>query len=450
MSGKNFIWVGALLCVRAFGQTPPIHLKTLDVKIPPALTLPVPEQTALGSQPLTLEEAVAIALRTQPQVGIAKGNFLSQQGKTQEAASGLFPKLSLGTGYSNPRTIRGSGGGGGGGGNSTQFTANLNVQQLLFDFGQTRSQVRQQSALETASKLSLRRTFETVALQVKLAYYSLIQRRAEVSISEANVANRQRQLDQARALSESGLGTPSDMVQAKANLADAAISLTSARDTALAAQISLAQNLGIDPRTPITTVATHEPSLEDESDLEKLVVEALKGRADILAAREQLSAAGFGLASAHLTNAPTILASAGLNGSGRRDFISGEQSSFGVSVSWTFGDGGFKAGKVKEATGNELAARANLVAVSNQAISDLSQASLDLQSALQRVELAQAGVANAQELVRVSEGRYRGGIGQFIDITNAQNTLFSSQKSLIQAQQDVERARASLRAALGL
>src|SRR6185436_3292430 len=113
--------------------------------------------------------------------------------------------------------------GGSGGSSNNQFTTSVSVDQLLFDFGRTRDSVRQQQSLERAS------------------LYNLAEDLANVTIGEGNVANRQRQLDQAQARLNSGLGAPADVVQAKTNLADAAISLSSARNTALTSQITLAQ-----------------------------------------------------------------------------------------------------------------------------------------------------------------------------------------------------------------
>ena len=44
----------------------------------------------------------------------------------------------------------------------------------------------------------------------------------------------------------------------KTNLASAVIALTKARDAALNAQVTLAQLLGIDPRTPVTPATSGE------------------------------------------------------------------------------------------------------------------------------------------------------------------------------------------------
>jgi len=330
------------------------------------------------------------------------------------------------------------------------YAASITVQQLLYDFGKTRDLVRQQSALERASRWNLSRAQQTVAMQVKSAFYTLVQDLANVGISESDVATRQKELDEATARMNNGLGAPADVLQAKTNLAAGAISLSSARDAALTARMSLAQLLGINPRTPIVPAPEKETPLSDEMDLEKLVFDAMQDRPDIKSAKEQVSAATFAVSEARKGNLPRVDVLGGVNGKGPNDFFLTENASYGIVVSWLFGDGGLTAGQVKQAKGNEDAARQNLIVVTNQAISDVGQAYVDLQSSLQRLDIASAGVANALELVRIDEGRYVGGIGQFLDVTTAQASLFTAQLSLSQAQGDVERSRASLRTAIGL
>ncbi len=388
---------------------------------------------------------MAIALKKQPQIGIARANLLSAQGRTGQTASALNPQFVGNAGLNDQRDIKNSTGAVG-----NPVTASVTLRQLIYDFGRTRDQVRQQSSIERSFQQALTRTQQTVALQVRVAFYDLIQSIANVATSEANVSNRQRQLDQAQARMDSGLGAPVDVVQAKTNLADAAISLTTSRDTVLTNRVALAQLLGIDSRTPIVPASAKEIKLDNESDLELLVTDALKNRPDIKAAQETVTAARYGVFAANKDPLPTVTANAGVNGRGANDPFPTQTATFGVNVTWTFGDGGLAAGKRKEAHGSEDAARQNLIQISNQAVSEVSQYFVDLQSASQRVNLAQVEVANALELVRISEGRYTGGLGQFLDVTSAQNSLFTANQRLSQAQEDVERTRARLRTAIGL
>jgi len=444
--GSVLVVLAGAVC-SAIGQsqgTPPPKVTTPDIKIPGQLSLPGPAKSEIGAQPLSIAEAVSIALSKQPQINIARANLQSAQGLLQQAGSGLLPQFSANPGYNNQASIAN------GGPVLDPYAASITVQQLLYDFGKTRDLVRQQSALERASRWNLSRAQQTVAMQVKSAFYTLVQDLANVGISESDVATRQKELDEATARMNNGLGAPADVLQAKTNLAAGAISLSSARDAALTARMSLAQLLGINPRTPIVPAPAKETPLSDEMDLEKLVFDAMQDRPDIKSAKEQVSAATFAVSEARKGNLPRVDVLGGVNGKGPNDFFLTENASYGIVVSWLFGDGGLTAGQVKQAKGNEDAARQNLIVVTNQAISDVGQAYVDLQSSLQRLDIASAGVANALELVRIDEGRYVGGIGQFLDVTTAQASLFTAQLSLSQAQGDVERSRASLRTAIGL
>ena len=443
-AGSASVTVGCVHAQTGNGQTtPPPKVTTPDVKVPGQLSLPGPSKMEIGGQPLTVSEAVAIALKKQPQVNIAWANLLSAQGRVQQAAANLHPQLGLSAGYNNQQSIRDSAP------LIAPYAAALTVQQLLFDFGRTRDSVRQESALERSYRYNVTRTQQTVALQVKSAFYTYVQNLANVAISEDDVATRQRELDEATARMNNGLGAPVDVLQAKTNLAAGAVSLSSARDTALSSQVALAQLLGINPRTPIVPAASTEEALGDESDLEKLVATAMSERPDIKSAKEQVSAATFAVSQARKGNLPRVDAVGGVAGKGATDPLDNQALTYGITVSWLFGDGGLTAGQVKEARGNEEAARQTLIDTTNQAIADVGQAFVDLQSAVQRVGLAQVGVANAEELVRIDEGRYTGGIGQFLDVTTAQASLYSAKLSRSQAQGDLERARARLRVAVG-
>ncbi|HWD39013.1 MAG TPA: TolC family protein, partial [Fimbriimonas sp.] len=410
--------LAVLVCIVAAAQaqdqnkpTPPPKVTTPDITIPTPLKLAEPSAPEIGAQPLTPEEAVAIALRKQPTIGIAMASVTSAQGRTQQATSVLNPQIIGAAGFNDSRSLLD-----GGEQVGDRFSASVGLQQLVYDFGHTRAQVRQQEALERSLRHTLTRTQQSIAMQVRLAFYDLVQSREDVTTSEANVTNRQRELDQANARMNSGLGPPVDVVQAKTNLAAAVISLVSAQENALGSQVSLAQLLGIDSRTPINLAAGGEKVLDAEADLSKLVLQALSTRPDIKAAREQVTAAHFAISAAKTENLPNVSASAGISGAGPNDPFSSRSGAFGVNVTVTFGDGGFTAGRVKEAQGNEEAARQSLIDTTNQAVTDVSQAYVQLQSALKRVTVAQDAVVNAQELVRISEGRYTGGLGQFLDV----------------------------------
>lgn len=439
----------ALASSAAIGQqTPAIHPQTPEIKVPPAVTIqgPPPPENLVGGQPLGVAEAIRLALRYQTDLTIAKGNVQVAAGQAKAAAAALGPQLTLTAGAADQEVFRGTAQVG-----TNSFTGGVNASQLLFDFGKTRTQVRQLQALEGASRLTLDATAQDIAYQTAVAFFNLSQSLENVSISEENLANRQRQLDEARARVGVGLGSPGDEVRAKTSLADSVSDLEAARTSALTAQIQLNLQMGIDPRTPVIPAKDPKVALANsETDLEKLVQTAIRQRPEIRAAEQRVLAASLGVSAARLTSAPRLTLVAGVNGRGANDPLESQTGSIGLNLTWLFGDSGLTAGNTMAAQGNEQIARANLIDLSRTVVSEVTQATVDLATANQRLETAEAQVANARELVRISEGRYSGGLGTFLEVSDAQSSLYSAQRNLTQAQADVRRATASLNHALGM
>lgn len=441
-----FLAVSAL----ASAQTPPIKPQTPDVKVPPAVDIPPPQvaDPDAAGRPITPEEAVAIALRRQPLLTIAGADVRAAQGRLRQSQSSLYPQLGLNAGVTEQEQIRGGQTGGGTGGGAGRFSTSVSVDQLLFDFERTRDAVRQQSALLRAARQAFSATHQDVVVQVKRAFYDYVENLRLVESAESNLASRQRQLDLANARLNEGVGAPGDVVRAKTGLADAVIGLTSARNTATNSRVTLAQLMGIDPRTPINPTSPVEPD-PGAVEINNLVESALRQRPEVLEAQERVTAARFAVSVAQKTNVPRIDLSAGLAARGGDDPFQSQTGTLGVNVSWTFGDGGLTAGRTQEARANEEAARAFLVQVSQQVVSDVTTAYVDLRNAEQRIETAQVQLANARELLRISEGRYSGGIGTFLEVTDAQASLTAAERNVATAEADVQRARATLNRAIG-
>ncbi len=92
--------------------------------------------------------------------------------------------------------------------------------------------------------------------------------------------------------------------------------------------------------------------------------------------------------------------------------------------------------------------QAQLAATTLTVTADVSQAYLNAKTAEQRLATATAGMANAEEGVRLAQGRYAAGIGVFLDVLDAQNALVTAQTNRVNAQSAINQARATLAHAL--
>lgn len=441
-------------------RTPPIAPKVVDAPIPPAVNLPSPPaaQADVPSRPLTAEEAVAIALRHQADVAAAAGGVISARGRTQQANAGLRPSLGLSMSYTQSDTISGTGSTSSGSstgttgttntGTTTGFLGNATVRQLLFDFQHTRDLARQARALEAFAHGNLSKVESGLVLQVKQAFYSLAQANRLVAVNESNVQNANAHLALANARLNSGMGLPSDVVRAETAVSEALLSLNLARNTASLARVALANAMGIDVRTPVDPADSGEPPVSSD-DVNGLIDTALKNRPEMLQANASINAASAGLRAAKTFNAPSFAGTVGVGARDTNFFPNNDSVTLGGTVTWNILDAGSTAGRVRESQGNVQTANAQLVTAQQNVMADVAQAYLSLRSAEQRVDTAKAEVANAEESLRLAEGRYKAGIGTFLDVTDAQAALLLAQTNSVNAQASVDIARATMAHAVG-
>ena len=481
--GVAIVIIGSSASATAFGQAqqqqPPPSDDKPPVVAPRTVPTPVPRKPEVPpppspteealNRPITADEAVRIALLRQPNIAIAQSEVGAAQGRTQQVRSGLAPTLNVTAGYNYLNTISGSGtnvsGGGsvGAGGNSggvvtgggtgttasnNGFNVSATARQLLYDFNHTRDLVRQAAALERAASQNVSRVQNDTAYQVKLAYYTFQQNIRLVAVNQANVENRQRQLDLARARLNNGLGQPVDVATAETSVAESVSQLIVARANADNARVNLALQIGIDPRTPLTASDTGEPD-PPSTDVTLLSDAALRTRPEVLLAQENIQANRHGLDAAKSTNSPVISGTLGITSRGSG--VPPQDSSFvlGGTISFSPFDGGLTAGRVREARANIATAEGQLASARLTVVSDVAQAFVNYTSAVQRVSAANGQVTNAAENVRIAEGRYRSGFGQFLDIINAQNQLLTARTALATASGALEQARAALFRAVG-
>jgi len=427
--------------------TPPILPKIQETPLPPAIELTAPAITPedVPNRPLTADEAARIALHHQPSIAIATQGVVAAQGNTQAVRSGLFPNLNANSGYSNNVGAANAAAGAPGIGYQTSVV----MRQLLFDFNHTRDVVKQAEAQERSANANLTRAQSDLVYQVKQAFYQYAQNQQLVAVNEANLRNQQTHLEQAQARVKAGLGLPSDVVRAQTAVSDAIFALNVARNTASISRVNLAFLMGIDPRTPIKAAESNEPPANTD-DLNGLIKQALAQRPEIAQSQANIQANRAAVDAARSSNAPALVGAVGYYNRGTDIPAPNSAAAYTLGISWDLFDSGLTAGHVKQAKANLASSQAALDATSLSVVSDVSQAYVNLRTAEQRVTTADAEVANAQESVRLTQGRYQAGLGTFLDVLDAQTALLTAQTNRVNAETAVDQARAALAHATGM
>ena len=377
---------------------------------------------------LTLEEAVALALRQQPTISAAQQSELAARARIGQAQSAYYPRFDWLTSA----------------GRSQTFSQSLNAPvsgnsiatavqgtQILYDFGKTGSTVDQARAGARAANALLTQTRQTVVQNVRTGYYNLLQAQHLVRVAQDNLSLTELNLKSAQGFYDVGTKPKSDVTLAEVQVANARVALIQARNQVDLAQTILVNAIGIRTTAPLEVedILTYEPV---SLDFQGLLKEALDIRPELRQARAQVEAAQAQLGGARAGYLPTVTAT-GTYGGSSGDPALHEAWSITGNLAWNLFQGFFTANQVKETAALIVAARANYSTQELQVRLDVEQAYLNVVAASEAVGATDKEVQSAQENLQLAQGRYDAGVGTILDLTTAQVALSSAQADQVRA-----------------
>lgn len=182
----------------------------------------------------SLEDCINIALANDPNIKVAKTQKDIANSQVGLAKSGYFPNLTFGNGFTSQHN-RNSGHGGGfynqGGSTSASnnyYQLNLGVNQLIWDFGKTVARINMQKYNRESAGYDLENTVLNTVYNVKMRYFEALAALANQDVFERSVRINKLNYERTKALFEEGLKSKIDVVNAQVYLTDAEISLIEA------------------------------------------------------------------------------------------------------------------------------------------------------------------------------------------------------------------------------
>jgi outer membrane protein TolC len=434
------------------------------------------------SRPLTIEDAVRIALLQNASILQQIQQLKVQRGLFFQAQSQLLPQVSMSSNYmQNAKSLNPSVSSSrpnfdlltvpSGGqlnvasagtnnaiavpvstltsGSSTTTTQNqswsvqVTVSQLVYDGGATIAGRRQALINEQEAYYTLRDTIDSVVSTVRTQFYQILLNKALVQVQEESVNLLQSQLEDQKSRYEAGTVPQFNVLQAEGQLQNQIPQLIAARNNYLIAQQTLARTLAI-PAGPQYT--TNQPlPVEGELgfnpiqyDLGSALIAARANRpflkaqqSAVLANVENITvqAAGF---------KPKITANAGweqINNPLTSD-LSNTLNGWFVNLqgSWSVFDGFLTYGKLKEARAQLEQAKLTYDDSVRQVELEVATACDNLHQAALTVDSAQTGVAVNLEALRLADERLAAGTGTQLDVLNAQTQLTTARSNLVSAE----------------
>ena len=433
----------------------------------PAGLMPFLTPPEVAAREVTLEETVAIALGNQPQIQARIGDYIASLQRINQALSPMLPQLStqaLGTRVDQSTRVHFSNGSSAhSSGDATIGSGRISLSQLLWDFGRTWAATDAAKALAESTREAVEIQKDLIVLAVKEFYFNQLFAARLVVVNAQALERAELNLRSAKGFFDVGTRPKSDVTRAEVDVANARVDLIRAQNAVSLARIGLntAMGIAINSPTRIRDILTYQKLALDP---DTLVEEALRRRPDYRQAKFNADAAEATVRQTFRDFFPNFFGTTSVGGStnsgGGQSNVDAPGVAFasktnsgdwqvGVELRWSIFDGGNKIARWKEAKATVDAAKARVRDSELTIWQQVEQAYVSVNEAEERIGAAQKAVESAQENFRLFQGRFDAGVGNIIELTDAQLALTQAQSTEAQALADFRIAISRLERAMG-
>lgn len=436
---------------------------------------------------LSLKDCLNLALQNSPAIKKSRYNYGITLNDVTIAKSAFFPTIGLGTGYdlASTRSSRMDT-------NSNAYTAQANLNQLIFNFGKTNARIRMQKFYKIAAEYNFDDTVLDTVYTVMINYYGVLAAKANLDVERANVQINERNYQRTKAYFDEGIRSKIDLVNAEVNLSDSKVALVTAEKTYQNAivqlnnsmyiayapeyeienteafnftkniipvnleKISESKDLSTAPQEVSDAFLTSEVQKLDVLDdykfkpfpytFEEAIELANKNRPDLKSYKATVDAMKQALLYIKREYYPEIGLSAGY---GFRDKYSTNSYSLGVTASTNIN---ILQKKSEIDTGKlQVALAENEVEKLEQDIYfEVQNLYINMKQLEKQIPLLGVKVRQTLENFELADGRYAVGIGDYIQLQDAKVNYNNAQQSYVRTVYNYNVARANLEKAIGL
>lgn len=436
---------------------------------------------------LTLSDCIQIALDNSPNIKRAAFNYKISKNDVSLAKTAFFPTLNVGTGYYYNGTYakqRDT--------NNNYYSINTSLNQLIWNFGKTNSQIKMQKFYKIASLYNFDNTVLDTIFDVKVNYYSVLAARATMEVNKANVEINERNYQRTKAYFDEGIRSKIDLVNAEVYLSDSKVNYIQSTKNYQNALVHLnnAMYVAHAPSYEISNTETFNyivneipvnlDKISEKKDMSELPsgvsnavlsskVEqlaildnykfkpfkytfeecedlALKNRPDLKAYEATLEAMKQALKFIKREYLPDVVGSVGY---GFRDHTrtSSVNASIGMQTSVNIAQEKFRIDNGKLQV--ELA-KNDIDLLKQNIYFDIQNAYINMVQLEKEIPLMAVKVRQTRENFELADGRYAVGLGDYIELQDAKQNYNTAQNSYVQTVYNYNVARANLERLIAL
>ena len=279
--------------------------------------------------------------------------------------------------------------------------------------------------------------------------YNVLRSEQLAEVAEQRASAVAAHLDLSKKLMRGGVVAKFEVVQAETELARSQGDVIGAQTLAETAKAGLKLALNLPQTAPLGV--TRGPEYKaPPGDQRELIQGAWQERPEVRVAQAAIKLAEAALRLAATSRSVSVNLVSGLTHTTAQ--YGSEPLSWQVAVQATkpILDGNAEKNEVRSAKAQLDATRLELEKTKQEIALDVTQSLLALEEAQQRLRVAQQGLVEARERVRIAQVRYTNGIALGVEVLDAQTALASAQAERVNSDYNLQLATVKLRSAIGL
>jgi len=327
-------------------------------------------------------------------------------------------------------------------------SAGIRLNKVVDINGLQRATTRAANIGAQITDLELARARNELILLVKQSYYNALRARDLMAVADETVKNAQTRLSIAQALVKNGVNPKLDIYRAETSVATAQQTQIGARNTYELTKATLNNIIGRQVDTAFEVQVTDEPAIS-EGSFDALIKEAVIRRPEVI-----MAAKGFALVKqqeiiARRGQMPSLVLSVGSDYDLLHQFDKYLTSYASVAIQIPLFDGWETKGRIAQAKSDMESAKITEDNTREMIALEVRQTSLSLNNTREQVTAADKARQQATESLRVSRARYQAGVGDQLELSDAELAYTQAQENLVNARYAVLVSQASLAKALG-
>ncbi|MEW6297870.1 MAG: TolC family protein, partial [Thermodesulfobacteriota bacterium] len=301
------------------------------------------------------------------------------------------------------------------------FRTALSFAQPLYTGGKASLALAQAQLRREATVQDFTRRQQEVICHVAKAYYGILLAQEELAVMHAAVRAAEANRALARDRFATGLVVESDVLAAEVRLAHLTAEEITAQNCLRIAKATLNEAMGRPVEEPVVVTGQLGQRLAPQRSLIELTQTALAKRPDYRQLGLEVQALDRGVALAQAAFHPTVHATANVEVNRFNFAANGQDSWFvGIVAQWNLFDGLADRARVAEARAQLARFEALHARLANAIMLEVQEAFFQLQSAADRIGVAQRAVVQAAESLRIVTDRYQARLTTIVDFLGSE------------------------------